>query len=216
MLFRSMIMLEVHREDRPSFVSVTEAGLVAKIGCNAAGLGVCTNTLVSRLDDGGLGVPYHVLLRGLLDAETIADAVRTLTATPRAFSGNYLVAHRTGLAFNAETVAGGAAGVAISLPIEGMLAHTNHFVRPDLASQDARVAQHPHSLFRLDSLLRALRRGAPAISTELIQDALRSHQGHPDGVCSHPDTRFPELEQRATLASIIADLETGEIGRAHV
>jgi len=207
----TMIMLEVHREDRPSFVSITEAGLVAKIGCNAAGLGVCTNTLVSRLDGGRPGVPYHVMLRALLDAETIADAARTLTAAPRAFSGNYMVAHRSGLAFNAETVAGDAAGVAISLPVEGVIAHTNHFLRPDLASGDARVAQHPHSLFRLDSLLRALRRGAPTISIELIQGALRSHQGHPDGVCSHPDTRVPDLEQRSTLASIIADLETGEL-----
>jgi isopenicillin-N N-acyltransferase-like protein len=207
----TMILLEVHRERKPSFVSLTEAGLVAKIGCNAAGLGVCTNTLVSRLDDGRAGVPYHVILRGLLDAETINDAARTLTSAPRGFSGNYLVAQRSGIAFNAETTSGDAAGVAISAPVDGVIAHTNHFLRPDLARDDARIAQNPHSLFRLDSLERALRREAPAISVERIQNALRGHQGHPDGVCSHPDARYPELEQRATLASMIVDLDAGEL-----
>ena len=207
----TMILLEVHRDDRPSFVSITEAGLVAKIGCNAAGLGVCTNTLVSRSDDGRPGVPYHVMLRALLDAETIADAARLLSSARRAFSGNYVVAHRSGVAFNAETTSGDAEGVAISLPVDGVIVHANHFLRPDLARNDARVAQNPHSLFRLDSLERSLRRDAPAISVERIQSALRSHQGHPDGVCSHPDARHPELEQRATLASTIADLDTGEL-----
>lgn len=80
----TMILLEVQREDRPSFISITEAGLVAKIGCNAAGLVVCTNTLVSRLDEGRGGVPYHVMLRGLLDCENINDAARLLTNTSRA------------------------------------------------------------------------------------------------------------------------------------
>jgi len=207
----TMILLEVRRKHKPSFVSLTEAGLVAKIGCNAAGVGVCTNTLVSRLDDGRTGVPYHVLLRSLLDAETANDAARTLTLAPRSFSGNYLVADRSGVAFNAETIAGDAAGVAISMPDAGVLAHSNHFLRPDLARDDARVAQNPHSLFRLDSLERALRREAPAITVEGIQKALRAHKGHPDGVCSHPDPRYPELEQRATLASMIADLDAGEL-----
>ena len=207
----TMVLLEVHREHRPSFVSLTEAGLVAKVGCNAAGLGVCTNTLVNRVDDGRAGVPYHVVLRGLLDAETVNDAARMLTSTRRALSGNYLVAHRSGIAFNAETTSGDAAGVAISVPEEGVIAHSNHFLRPDLAREDARVAENPHSLFRLASLERALRREAPTISIEHIQSALRGHQGHPDGVCSHPDPRYPEFEQRATLASLIVDLDAGEL-----
>lgn len=208
----TMVVLEVHREDRPSFITLTEAGLVAKIGCNAAGLGVATNTLVSRLDNGRVGVPYHVMLRGLLDAETITEAARTLTSTQRGFSGNYLVADRSGLAFNAETVSGDdAAGVAISLPVDGVIAHTNHFLHPELARNDARIAQNPHSLFRLNALERTLRGASPATSIEHVQSALRGHQGHPDGVCSHPDPRFPELEQRATLASVIADLEAGQL-----
>jgi isopenicillin-N N-acyltransferase-like protein len=209
--FDTLMLLEVHRDDRPGFVSVTEAGLVAKIGCNAAGMGVCTNTLVSRLDDGRPGVPYHVILRRLLDSETIADAARLLSALPRAFSANYVVAHASGLAFNAETLPGDASGVAIVLPEDGVLAHANHFVRPNFARHDARVGEHPHSLFRLDAMLRTLRRNKPDISVELLKSALQDHRGHPDGVCSHPDPRLALLEQRATLASMIADLDTGEL-----
>jgi isopenicillin-N N-acyltransferase-like protein len=206
-----LLMLEVHRDDGPGFVSITEAGLIAKMGCNAAGLGVCTNTLVSRQDNGRPGVPYHVMLRKLLDCETITEAARMLTATPRALSANYLVAHASGLAFNAESLPGDAAGIAFVLPEDGMIAHTNHFVHPDFACQDARVADQPHSLFRLDSMRRNLRRGTPGLSVEFLKGALQDHRGHPDGVCSHPDQRFPPIEQRATLASMIVDLDAGEL-----
>jgi isopenicillin-N N-acyltransferase-like protein len=207
----TVIILEAHRDDGPGFMTITEAGLVAKIGINSAGLGVCSNTLVSELDKGDLGVPYHVMLRSLLDAETIDDAARMLTAAPRAFSGNYLVAHSTGAAFNAETESGGAARVAITLPEEGILAHSNHFLQPEMAQHDARVALHPHSLSRLDSMRQALRRGLPGVSIDLLKGALSSHQGHPDGVCSHPNPRTAPLDQRATLASMIADLYAGEL-----
>ncbi|MFI4986299.1 MAG: C45 family autoproteolytic acyltransferase/hydrolase [Alphaproteobacteria bacterium] len=203
------MILEVHRDDGPNFLSILEAGHLAKIGVNAAGLAVCTNTLVSLADDGRQGVPYHVLLRVLLDAETMTEALRTLYAARRAFSGNYLIAHADGLAADVETIAGGASGVHVVMPEGGLLAHANHFLSPAFARLDARLATHPNTLFRADALGRALGKAAPAVGLEHLKAALRGHLNHPDGVCSHPDERAHPLERRATIMSMIADLNEG-------
>ena len=207
----TVVYVEAHRSDGPNYVTIVEAGLLAKMGFNDAGLGVCTNTLVSSRDVGQPGVPYHVLLRTLLDAPTMTDATRCLMTAERALSANYLLAHSDGLAVNVETLPGGREGVSVSMPWDGVLAHTNHFVAPDFAPLDARVAQHPHSLFRLDAMRRGLRRGAGEISMSLLTETLRSHQNKPDGICGHPDERVPAMEQRATVTSVVADLASGEL-----
>lgn len=207
-----LVCVEAQRADGPGYLTIVEAGLLAKVGVNSAGLGVCTNTLVSTLDDARPGVPYHVMLRALLDAETMTNAVRLLMTTRRAFSANYLLAHSDGVAVNAETLPGESAGVRLALPENGVLAHANHFTAPDFAQLDARVAAHPHSIFRLDGMRRMLHRGAASgIDVAAIMAAMRSHQNMPDSICGHPDPKVHPLEQRATLASVIADLTSGEL-----
>lgn len=205
------ILLEVHRDDGPDFVTVVEAGMLAKVGFNAAGLGVCTNTLVSALDAAERGVPYHLMLRALLDAETLEEAKRTLLAPERALSANYLLAHRSGEAANFETTAGNAANVRVSLPKDGLLAHANHFLDPGFAAVDSYVAQSPHSFTRLDAMWRGLRAAGPRIAAERLREVLRGHDNAPNGVCSHPDPAAHPMSARTTVASVIADLAAGDL-----
>jgi isopenicillin-N N-acyltransferase like protein len=205
------VVLEVHRDHLPSYVTIAEAGHLAKVGFNAAGLGVCTNTLVSSRDDGQRGVPYHIVLRALLDAENIAAATRAVYTVQRAFSANYVLAHSDGLAVNLETTSGNAAGVQSTLPQDGILAHANHFLAPAFAPYDARVAQHPHSLFRLDAMRRGLRAGGGEVTLEQVRATLRSHRNEPDGICSHPNLQSNPLERRTTVISVIADLDAGQL-----
>src|SRR5207247_4924557 len=61
----TVLVLEVERDDGPDFVTVVEAGLLAKTGMNAAGLAVATNALISDDDHGEPGLPYHVIWRAL-------------------------------------------------------------------------------------------------------------------------------------------------------
>src|SRR5690348_2164818 len=103
------VLLVVDRDDEPSFATIVEAGMLAKVGMNDAGLGLCTNTLVSERDANRPGVPYHVMLRALLEAGSVEDAGRILGSVERALSANYLVADRAGEAVNFETIAGGKA-----------------------------------------------------------------------------------------------------------
>ncbi len=73
--FDTVVVLEAEQDEGPNFVSVVEAGLLAKTGMNSSGLGVATNALVTDDDRGEPAIPYHVLLRAFMDCETISDAL---------------------------------------------------------------------------------------------------------------------------------------------
>ena len=204
------VLLEVHREDKPAYATIVEAGMLAKVGFNAAGLGVCTNTLVSERDAGARGVPYHVMLRALFDAASMDEARSLLHAPKRALSANYLLAHASGEAANFETIAGGPGEVRTTLPHAGLLAHSNHFLAEEFASIDAYVANSPHSVTRLADMWTGLRSHAQRTVSQM-QRILRSHEHAPNGVCSHPDPAAHPLYARCTVASVITDLTAGEM-----
>ncbi len=203
------VLLEVRREGKPSYATIVEAGLLAKVGMNDAGFGLCTNTLVSERDIDRRGVPYHVMLRALLDAESVDDASRMFASAERALSANYLVADRSGRAINFETIAGGGAEVHASDPQEGLLGHANHFLAPEFAPIDAYVAKSPHSLTRLADLRSGIAQ-SKRLTVAGMQEVLRSHDHAPNGVCGHPDPAAPPLYARCTVASFVADLTAGE------
>ena len=51
------VVLEVQQDEGPDFVTVVEAGLLAKTGMNSSGIGLVTNALVSDADRGEAGHP---------------------------------------------------------------------------------------------------------------------------------------------------------------
>src|SRR4029079_10449494 len=71
----ALILLRVPEGDRPGYLTLTEAGMRAKIGMNTLGFGICLNILRSVKDGRQPGVPVHVLLRALLGCRTTDDAI---------------------------------------------------------------------------------------------------------------------------------------------
>lgn len=203
------VLLEVKRDGKPSFATIVEAGMLAKVGMNEAGLALCTNTLVSMLDNNRSGVPYHVMLRALLDATTVEEARTILGSVERALSANYLVADKSGAAANFETIAGGSTEIYMTTPHDGLIAHANHFCAPAFRSIDAFVCNSPHSLTRLEDMWQGLREQTP-LDVVRLQKVLRSHRHEPNGVCSHPDPAAHPLYARTTVASFLADATTGD------
>jgi isopenicillin-N N-acyltransferase-like protein len=203
----TVVVLEARQDDSPDYVTVVEAGLLAKAGFNASGLGVVTNAMVTSRDRGDAGVPYHVILRAILDCERLSDAVAAIERGPRSSSANYLIAHRDGVTLNVEATPGDYGDMFVLEPDAGMLAHTNHFLSPRFRGNDVMTWLAPHSPVRLQRIRSALGRGAPSIAVDDLQEAFADHANHPLGVCAHPDTRSPLYEQGATVASLIMDLD---------
>lgn len=208
----TVVVLEVEREDGPSYVTVVEAGLLAKVGLNAAGLGVATNFLLTRADVGATGVPYHVTLRALLDAGTMPQALDALQRATRASSANYVLGHADGLAVDIEAAPGDHAQLELVFPEDGAVAHTNHFYAPPMAEADMTRLVAPSSPFRLHRLRTLL--AARPVRVEDVQAALRDHAGFPSGVCCHADTREAEHERDVTAVSIVMDVDARRIALA--
>jgi isopenicillin-N N-acyltransferase-like protein len=202
--FDTTVVLEAAPDVGPRFVTVVEAGLLAKFGMSSAGLGLVTNALVSAYDRGEPGVPYHVLLRAILDAPTATAALATLQRGVRSSSANYLLAHAGGLALDVEAAPGDFTRLFLLQPDERRnLVHTNHFLSPALPGPDVGLWVMPDSPFRLQRVAAAVR---AAEGPDAYPRMLADHAGHPDGVCCHPDPALPWPDQGATVASGIMDL----------
>ena len=206
--FDTCIVLEVQQDDGPDYVTVVEAGLLAKTGMNSSGIGLAANALVSDADRGVPGVPFHLLLRGILDAENLSGALTVLQRGFRSSSANYLVGHRDGIAVDVEGAPGDFSRLFLLFPDHGVLAHANHFLSPSFDGKDVSLWVMPDSPFRLERIRSQVAAARDALSIETFQTALADHANYPSGVCCHPDTRDGPLDQGATVASVLMDLDT--------
>ena len=110
--------------------TLTEYGVLAKIGVNDAGLGVMLNMLHHSADEQvgepRIGFPVHVLLRTLLEDCTSVDEARDLVRSLSFSASSALtVVDRGGDAASFETFPEGVGEVK---PEAGLLVRTNHFV----------------------------------------------------------------------------------------
>ena len=205
---RTVVVLESVPDDGPRWVSVVEAGLLAKFGVNSAGLTVLTNALVTSQDRGEPGMPYHLLLRALLGAGSVAAAEEIVRTAHRASSANYLIVGE-GRGVDLETRPGGP-GTARRQPVErgGLLVHANHFDGLDPAvARDHGPRLMPDSEFRQRRALElADAMGEPSVDG--WHRILGDHAGYPDALCCHPNPRDAELDRGSTVASVIVEPES--------
>jgi isopenicillin-N N-acyltransferase-like protein len=204
------VLLASAPDDGPAFVTMVEAGLLAKTGMNEAGIGLATNTLVSDRDRGEPGVPYHLILRRILQATSFAEAANAVFRPERASSANYLIAHRDGEALDLEAAPGRAAETCLLWPERGVLAHANHFQSTRFMFRDAGLADDgADSLVRQHRAERAIRERRGELSVDAVQETLRDHFDRPSSVCSHPKPGTDPVADYATIASVVMDLTEG-------
>lgn len=209
--FDTVVVVEAEQDDAPNYVTVVEAGLLAKTGMNSSGLGVATNALVTDDDRGAPGVPYHVLLRAFMDCETISDAYAAAQRGLRSSSANYLLAHRDGVAVDLETAPGDFSRIFLLFPDDGVLLHTNHFRADRFDRKDVSLWVMPDSPFRLERLKGAVASEPGTLSLDTFRAVLADHANYPSGICCHPDARMEEHDRGATVASVLMDLDAARI-----
>lgn len=204
----TVVVLEARQDDGPDFVTVVEAGLLAKTGMNSSGLGLATNALVTADDAGEPGLPYHLLLRAIMDCENVSDAIAALQAGFRSSSANYLLAHRDGVAVDVEGSPGDYSRLYFLYPgsDDGIILHTNHFLADRFAGRDVSVWVMPDSPVRLQRL-RAGVHAARDHSLATFRSLLSDHANYPSGVCCHPDPRMAPADQGMTVTSVLMDLD---------
>jgi isopenicillin-N N-acyltransferase-like protein len=201
----TVVVLEAEQDEGPAYVTAVEAGLLAKAGFNARGVGVATNALVSEVDAGEVGVPYHVCLRALLDAEHLPAALAALQRARRSSSANYMLAQAGGTVVDVEGTPGDYSGLRLIDPAGGLLVHTNHFTTAVV--RDVGLWWMPDSPFRLQRARTLLAEREGPVTVPLLQTVFADHENHPVGICAHADTRDKPTEQGETIVSLIMDLD---------
>jgi isopenicillin-N N-acyltransferase-like protein len=202
------IVLSRRPTGKPALLNLTQAGLIAYIGFNEAGIGVCLNSLPAPTRS--QGVPHYFTVRGIYEADSLEGAVDSVRRARRVIPANIMLTTPEGPADLEVTIddvhvlrAAEAAGIA----------HTNHCLHPALQptnEQFPELIQSHARQERIDLLLDFAGGHRPSVPE--IQAALRDHQGYPHSICRHANDD-PATGGWRTVFSVI--IEPGE-RRMHV
>jgi isopenicillin-N N-acyltransferase-like protein len=191
---------------QPAFTTVTQAGLIAYIGFNEAGIGLCLNTLPAP--SRRVGVPHYFTVRGIYAADSLDGAVEAVRRAERAIPANIMLTTPQGPADLEITL-----GDVHVLRDEGAgrLTHTNHCRHPALVSINEvfpELIQSRARQQRIDELLDEHSRDSLAV--EDIERILRDHENFPRSICRHanndPTTGFWQ-----TVFSVIIEAEARQM-----
>jgi isopenicillin-N N-acyltransferase-like protein len=217
----AMVLLATRDEHGFVVLTLAEAGMLAKAGLNSAGLGVCVNMLSCERDGVGSAqtpaVPYHALLRAVLEADSLSWAIRTACRTPRNASINLLVGQVgestvDGEMIDLELVPG---DVGWLNPVDGLLTHANH-LETALPVRDTTKDFGSSSPFRAARARRLLTEPAAGrkVTEADLAEVFRDHASFPSAICRHVDERDVPSERSETVYSLILDLDERALGVA--
>jgi isopenicillin-N N-acyltransferase like protein len=211
---QAMVVLQTLDPDGREIVTLTEAGMLAKIGLNGFGLALGLNIVRSVADGERPGAPVHVLLRHLLSFTNV-DAVREELARIQAISGNY-----GGFGGSSNIPCADASGCVSNFeisPVEwaeipgqsGMAAHTNHFLSSALAPHQAPMGETLSSESRLATAQTHLT-GGP-IGRDQVEALLRDESNGSLSICRRPDPALPASVRMESVCGVIIDVTAREM-----
>jgi isopenicillin-N N-acyltransferase-like protein len=182
---------------------VIEPGMLAKFGVNSSGVALCVNLLGS--DVHGQGGSFHTLARRVLESATVLEATWAVTGSERAGSGNFLIGGASGELVDVEY---NPVRCQLLFPVNGTLAHANHFVGSDPGVRDRLDVLRglsPGTHFRQWRAEQLLAAGSGA-GLAGMQSILRDHYGAPESICRHPRPPGGREVLGQTNVSLITDL----------
>ena len=199
------IVLTRRPAGKPALMTVTQAGLIAYIGFNEAGIGLCLNTLPAPARS--IGVPHYFTVRGIYEADSLDGAVQAVRRADRAIPANIML-----------TTPQGPADLEVTLDhvhvlqdaALGGVTHTNHCRHPELQGingQFPELIQSHDRQRRMDGLLDLSHRKP---SLEEVKELLRDHEGYPRSICRHPNAD-PRTGFWTTVFSVIIEPQAGRM-----
>jgi isopenicillin-N N-acyltransferase-like protein len=193
------VVLTRRPQGKPALMTITQAGLIAYIGFNEAGIGLCLNTLPAP--SRRIGVPHYFTVRGIYEAESLTGAVQAVERAERAIPANIMLATPQGPADLEVTLDGVHVLNGLST---GRVTHANHCRHPELLALNEQFPELIQSYQRQRRMDELLDRPSQATQLDEVKQLLRDHDGHPRSICRHanedPQTGFWE-----TVFSVIIE-----------
>ena len=206
---QNVIGLRVLRDGWPDYLTLTEAGILAKIGVNEYGVAVGLNILRATNDREQLGIPVHVFQRLALDCRDV-DAVLALARSLLfAASSNAILGDSSGRVTSLEYSPNGVSAIA---PDQGVVLHTNHFCDLKLAEKQAPLMQMLTTEPRLQCADAHVARWPDHITDSHLETLLRDESGGAFGaICRSPDPGLPPELRVESIFGVIINCSTREM-----
>ncbi|KAL1302617.1 hypothetical protein AAFC00_002989 [Neodothiora populina] len=192
----NLVILTIEQAGKPTIKTVAEAGMLAKIGLNSSGVGVCLNAIRAK----GMypsRLPCHLGLRMVLESESRDEAIAKLEGFGIASSCHMLVADRTGgigVEWSHIDVA------KLAMNDANQVFHSNHFLLPHTGVtetvwlEDSRVR-----IKRVEELCSKLE---GTLCLRSVQSIFTDESNYPYSICRAQE----QGNHSETLFNIVMDL----------
>jgi isopenicillin-N N-acyltransferase-like protein len=153
------------------------------------------------------GVPRLLVVRAILGAKTLSEAMEHCLLPNRASSYNNVLADGSGEIYAMEGSATDLEAIYIS---DDVMAHANHYVAPSMRRFELDRSQIANSIIRHNRADYLLKQNYGKLTPELFRVLLADHAGYPTSICKHGT-------ETHTVFSIIIQVESLKawIGRGH-
>lgn len=194
-----LTLLRLKPAQGPRQLVVTFAGIVGACGLNEAGIGVNINYLSPR--DVGLGRLHSIVVRQILAAPQLADALAPPVLPPRAGGAHFLIADRAGLVVSIETTS---KRHWVFYPEGNAIGHTNHYLAAWLKDVEyLRAGSIGGSLARYTALRRYLHEQGDRLTVAALQELTRNHVSYPRSICAHGADFEPAGSRSRTVSAMV-------------
>lgn len=211
------VLLEAQLGDRV-VRTFAETGMLGKIGVARgtgvpAGLGVHFNILHHASDRSAIGVPVHVVMRRILDEASGLDAAIELARSAPLGASTVLTVvegRSPSGAARAASLELAPEGVGVVEPVDGFLAHTNHYLDEALAVGEAtRDTSTTH--VRFEHTVAQRERIMAATDTVSMASAMCGAAGADAPVCVRTAPGAAFADRWSTLLTASLDVEAAAI-----
>jgi len=175
-----LVMIKVQAGDEPEFLGISVGGVAYSAGFNAAGISLTGNEV--SCNDIRPGVPRLLIVRAILAARRLEEAMDACLLPQRASSYNNVIADAHGEVYSMEGSATDCAPLYIE---ENILAHGNHYLSPAMRRFEADRNDVGGSVIRTNRAMRLLRENYGQLSPQLFQKLLADHANYPGSICKH-------------------------------
>jgi isopenicillin-N N-acyltransferase-like protein len=189
-------------DDEPEIVAVGYGGLGISVGYNSAGISLTGNQVDSN--DMRVGVPRFLLVRKILAAQRIGQAIDAAILRPRASDYNQVIADSSGEIYSIE---GSATDYAPLYATDGYLVHTNHFIAPWMRKFELDPNAITSSVVRYNRGIRLVKNSLHKLNAEKMKEFLSDHVNYPNSICSHGEkvkTTFSVIINLTTFTMLLA------------
>ena len=200
-LEKLVVLMQIRISEDHTIRMLTEPGIIGKIGLNSYGIGACLNILL--IDKPLNGVPVHIVLRAVLESQTLDEAKMVIKRSGYGKASNILFGDRKGN-FNYVEFAGDESFLGQSTA--QFIVHTNHYLEQPITPDEGDF-RNTYTRYRVANKLASSIRNYSVDEMKMI-------------LSDHSDPEFPiwrvyqpdeDLQEVGTVATIIMDLKSQQL-----